>query len=111
MKPSKTRIRVGVGGWTFPPWRGTFYPKGLAHKNELAYASLALPSIEINGTHYRLQRPENFAAWYEQTPAGFVFSVKAPRFITHMRRLREKLGKGAKYLDTVRGVGYRFVEN
>lgn len=82
-------IRVGISGWTYAPWRGTFYPKKLAQKNELAFASAMLPSIEINGTFYRLQRPENFAAWHEQTPEGFVFSVKAPRFITHMRRLRD----------------------
>jgi uncharacterized protein YecE (DUF72 family) len=82
-------IRVGISGWTYPPWRGTFYPKKLAQKNELAYASSVLPSIEINGTFYGLQRPKSYAAWYEQTPAGFVFSVKATRFITHIKRLRE----------------------
>ncbi|HEY4329614.1 MAG TPA: DUF72 domain-containing protein [Phycisphaerae bacterium] len=82
-------IRVGISGWTYPPWRGTFYPAKLAQKNELAYASAMLPSIEINGTFYGLQRPKSFAAWHEQTPAGFVFSVKASRYITHLRRLRE----------------------
>jgi uncharacterized protein YecE (DUF72 family) len=82
-------IRVGISGWTYVPWRGTFYPKKLAQKNELAYASAMLPSIEINGTFYGLQRPKSYAAWYEQTPEGFVFSVKASRFITHIRRLRE----------------------
>lgn len=89
---SKTKggiIRVGISGWTYPPWRGTFYPKKLAQKNELSYASAMLPSIEINGTFYGLQRPKSYAAWYDQTPPGFVFSVKASRFITHIRRLRE----------------------
>lgn len=82
-------VRVGISGWTYAPWRGTFYPKDLAQKNELAYASTALPSIEINGTFYGLQRPKSFATWYEQTPADFVFALKAPRFITHIRRLRD----------------------
>jgi uncharacterized protein YecE (DUF72 family) len=82
-------IRVGISGWTYAPWRGTFYPKKLPQKNELAYASAMLPSIEINGTFYALQRPKSFAAWYAHTPDNFVFSVKANRFITHIRRLRE----------------------
>jgi len=85
----RSEIRVGISGWTYRPWRGTFYPKGLPLKNELAYASAVLPSIEINGTFYRLQRPRSFATWYEQTPAEFIFSVKAPRFITHTKRLRD----------------------
>ncbi|MBZ9938869.1 DUF72 domain-containing protein [Mesorhizobium sp. BR1-1-16] len=83
------RIRIGVSGWTYAPWRGHFYPEGLAHKNELAFAADAFPSIEINGTFYRLQRPETFQRWAEETPDDFVFSVKGPRYITHMRRLRE----------------------
>jgi uncharacterized protein YecE (DUF72 family) len=82
-------IRIGISGWRYPPWRGTFYPKGLPQKNELPYASSILSSIEINGTFYSLQRPTSYAAWYAQTPADFVFSVKAPRFITHIRRLRD----------------------
>ena len=88
-KPPGGAIRVGISGWTYAPWRGRFYPKKLPHKKELSYASAMLPSIEINGTFYGLQRPASFAAWYAQTPADFVFSVKAPRFITHMRRLRD----------------------
>jgi uncharacterized protein YecE (DUF72 family) len=80
------------------PWRGTFYPKKLAQKNELAYASAMLPSIEINGTFYGLQKPKSYAGWYEQTPAGFVFSVKGPRFITHIRRLREIESPVANFL-------------
>lgn len=81
--------RVGISGWRYGPWRGTFYPKGLPQRAELEYASARLPVIEINGSFYSLQRPESYASWYEATPAGFVFAVKGPRFITHMKRLRE----------------------
>jgi uncharacterized protein YecE (DUF72 family) len=82
------QIRIGISGWTYKPWRGVFYPKGLAQKKELAYAASLFPSIEINGTFYSLQRPSSFAAWAEQTPDNFVFAIKGSRFITHMRRLR-----------------------
>jgi uncharacterized protein YecE (DUF72 family) len=81
--------RIGMSGWTYAPWRGGFFPKGLRQKDELAFASRQVNSIEINGTFYSLQRPESFGSWYAQTPAGFVFSVKCPRFITHVRRLKE----------------------
>ena len=81
--------RVGISGWRYPPWRGVFYPRGLAQRLELPYASSHLSSIEINGTFYSLQRPESFAAWHAQTPDGFVFSVKGPRFITHLKKLRD----------------------
>ncbi|HEY8932010.1 MAG TPA: DUF72 domain-containing protein [Rariglobus sp.] len=80
--------RIGISGWRYPPWRGVFYPKGLPQRNELAYASSIFPSIEINGSFYSLQRPSSWAAWQEATPAHFRFSVKAPRFITHIKRLR-----------------------
>ena len=81
-------IRIGVSGWRYPPWRGgAFYPKGLPQRRELEYASRALPSIELNGSFYSLQRPENYADWYDATPPGFVFSVKGSRYITHMLRL------------------------
>lgn len=80
---------VGISGWTYAGWRGTFYPRGLAHRSELAYASRRFNAIEINGTFYRLQRPENFEQWREQTPAGFRFAVKGSRFITHMKQLRD----------------------
>jgi uncharacterized protein YecE (DUF72 family) len=80
---SKTgRIRVGVGGWTYEPWRKTFYPKDLTQARELEYASRQLSAIEINGTFYRTQKPESFAKWRDQTPEDFVFSVKAPRYAT-----------------------------
>jgi uncharacterized protein YecE (DUF72 family) len=83
------RIRVGVGGWTFAPWRGAFYPKGLPQKDELAYASAHLTSIEINGTYYGSQKPESFAKWHDETPDDFVFAVKGPRFATNRRVLAE----------------------
>ena len=82
-------IHVGVGGWTFEPWRGTFYPAGLPQKRELEYASRHLTSIEINGTYYGTQKPASFARWYEETPEGFVFSLKGSRFTTNRRVLAE----------------------
>jgi uncharacterized protein YecE (DUF72 family) len=81
------RVRVGIGGWTYEPWRGTFYPPGTPQSRELDYASRHVTSIEINGTFYRLQKPAVFAKWREATPDGFVFSVKAPRFIVHRKDL------------------------
>ena len=84
-----TEVRIGISGWRYAPWRGDFYPKGLAQKNELHFASRAVRSIEINGSFYALQTPQRYASWYADTPEDFVFSVKAPRFITHVRRLRE----------------------
>jgi uncharacterized protein YecE (DUF72 family) len=86
---AKPRIRIGVGGWTFEPWRGAFYPEGLAQKRELEYASRKLTSIEINGTYYGSQKPESFAKWYDETPEDFVFAVKGPRFATNRRVLAE----------------------
>lgn len=74
-------IRVGIGGWTYEPWRGTFYPDKLPQKRELDYASRRLNSIEINGTYYGAQKPASFAKWRDETPDDFVFSVKAPRFV------------------------------
>ena len=82
-------IRVGISGWRYPPWRGTFYPEGLPQRRELEYASRHVSTIEINGSFYSLQRPELYARWRDETPEGFLFSVKAPRYITHMLRLRE----------------------
>src|ERR1700736_3924150 len=82
-------VRVGISGWTYKPWRGNFYPPGLLQSDELSYASRQVETIEINGTFYSLQRPDAFARWYDETPEGFVFAVKGPRFITHIRRLRE----------------------
>jgi uncharacterized protein YecE (DUF72 family) len=82
-------IRVGVGGWNFAPWRGSFYPKGLPHAKELAHASRQLTSIEINGTFYRTQKPETFRAWAAETPENFVFAVKGPGYISNRKDLTE----------------------
>lgn len=81
------RIHVGVGGWTFEPWRDNFYPSGLPHSQELHYASRQLTAIEVNGTFYSSFKPPTFAKWRDETPDGFVFSLKAHRFTTHRRDL------------------------
>ncbi|PPE72134.1 DUF72 domain-containing protein [Solimonas fluminis] len=82
------RIRIGISGWRYAPWRGVFYPQEFAQKRELEYASRQFPSIELNGSFYSLQKPRSYARWHRDTPEGFVFSVKANRYITHIRRLR-----------------------
>jgi uncharacterized protein YecE (DUF72 family) len=82
------RIRVGISGWNYAPWRGVFYPPKLVHAKELAYAAGRFSTIEINGTFYSLQRPTSFARWAAATPDDFVFSIKGSRYITHMLRLR-----------------------
>jgi uncharacterized protein YecE (DUF72 family) len=81
------KVRIGISGWSYKPWRGIFYPKGLAQKKELTFAASRFNSIEINGTFYSLQRPESFESWHEQTPPDFRFAIKGSRFITHMRQL------------------------
>jgi len=81
------RILIGIGGWTYEPWRGVFYPKGLSQKKELEFASRALTSIEINGTYYSTFKPASWAKWRDETPDGFVFAVKASRYCTHRREL------------------------
>jgi uncharacterized protein YecE (DUF72 family) len=86
---AKGSIRVGVGGWTYEPWRETFYPEGLSQKRELEYASRQLTAIEVNGTYYGTQKPAVFAKWRDETPEGFVFSVKASRFATNRKVLAE----------------------
>jgi uncharacterized protein YecE (DUF72 family) len=80
-------VRVGIGGWTYEPWRTTFYPAGTVQSRELDYASRQVTSIEINGTFYRLQKPEVFAKWHDATPAKFLFSLKAPRYIVQRKDL------------------------
>jgi uncharacterized protein YecE (DUF72 family) len=82
-------IRIGISGWTYPGWRGDFYPRGLVQRRELEYAAERLTSIEINGSFYSLQRPTSYAAWREQTPDDFVFSVKGGRYISHLKRLAD----------------------
>ncbi len=88
-KAAKPRILVGVGGWTYEPWRGTFYPEGVTQKRELEFAAGKLTSIEINGTYYGSQKPASFIKWHDETPDDFVFSVKGPRFATNRRILGE----------------------
>ena len=82
-------LHIGISGWTYAGWRGVFYPKKLAHRLELQFASRAFNSIEINGSFYSLQLPSSYQRWYAETPPGFVFSVKGARFITHMKKLRD----------------------
>ena len=100
MTAKSGEIRVGIGGWTFEPWRGTFYPKGLAHAQELAYASQRLTSIEVNGTFYRTQTPATFRKWAGEVPAGFVFAIKGPRFATNRRVLAEAGDSIKRFLDS-----------
>ncbi|HWO68813.1 MAG TPA: DUF72 domain-containing protein [Umezawaea sp.] len=82
-------IRVGTSGWVYPPWRGAFYPPGLAQKRELEHLSRQVTSVEVNGSFYSLQRPSSYLKWAAQTPDDFVFSLKGGRFITHLKRLRD----------------------
>jgi uncharacterized protein YecE (DUF72 family) len=93
--PQPGKIRIGVGGWTYEPWRGAFFPDKLPQKQELEYASRKLTSIEINGTYYGSQKPESFAKWRDETPDDFVFSVKAPRFATN----RKVLASGGESIE------------
>ena len=92
------QVRIGISGWRYPPWRGPFYPQGLAQAKELAYASRQFPAIELNGSFYALQRPTSYARWAEDTPPGFVFTLKAPRYITHILRLKDARAAVANFL-------------
>lgn len=83
------KVRIGISGWRYTPWRGVFYPPQLAQRKELAFAASQFPSIELNGSFYSLQRPSHYEQWAAETPAGFVFAIKGSRFITHMRKLRQ----------------------
>ena len=89
MTKSMGRIRIGVGGWTFEPWRGPFYPDKHPQKRELEYASRQLSTIEVNGTYYGSQKPESFRKWHDETPDDFVFALKGPRFATNRKVLAE----------------------
>jgi uncharacterized protein YecE (DUF72 family) len=91
-------VRIGISGWTYTPWRGDFFPAGLKQRQELGYASAMFRVIEINGTFYRLQRPAAFGSWFDATPDDFMFTVKGPRFITHIRRLRDVEAPLANFL-------------
>jgi len=92
-------IRIGVGGWTYEPWRGTFYPADLVQTQELGYASRRLTSIEINGTYYGAQKASTFAKWRDATPDGFVFSVKAPRYAMNRKVLASAGPSIARFLE------------
>ena len=91
MAETAAQIRIGISGWRYPPWRGSFYPKGLTQARELEFASRQFPAIELNGSFYALQRPSSYQRWAADTPDGFVFTVKAPRYITHILRLRDAI--------------------
>jgi uncharacterized protein YecE (DUF72 family) len=96
MKPGD--IRIGVSGWTYAPWRGEFFPEGLRQRDELAYAARMFRTIEVNGTFYSLQKPDSFARWADAVPEDFVFTVKGPRYVTHILRLREPRVPVANFL-------------
>jgi len=90
MSAAGGRIRIGISGWRYAGWRGVFYPKKLAQARELEFASRAVQTVEINGSHYSLQTLSSYRAWHDATPADFVFSVKGPRYLTHMLRFRDE---------------------
>ena len=100
-------IRIGIGGWVFPPWRGAFYPKGLRQAEELHYASRQVTAIEINGTFYRTQTPASFKKWHDETPDDFVFSLKGPRFLTH----RGELASAEPYMQRFFDSGFLELKN
>lgn len=105
--PAVDGIRVGVGGWTFPPWRDNFYPAGLVQRRELEFASRSLSAIEINGTYYGTQKPETYAGWAAHTPPGFVFSAKAPRRIMQSRVLASTRHQVEDFLGGIAALGDR----
>ena len=112
------RIFIGIGGWTFEPWRGVFYPEGLVQRRELEYASRALTSLEINGTYYSSFKPDSWVKWRDATPEGFVFSVKASRYCTNRKQMAAAaesierfLGQGLHLLsDRLGPVNWQFME-
>jgi uncharacterized protein YecE (DUF72 family) len=94
------KIYCGIGGWTYEPWRGVFYPKGLPHAQELTYAGEHLTAIEINGTFYRTQNAKTFRNWASQVPDGFVFSIKGVRYVVNRRVLAEAGDSLKRFLDS-----------
>ena len=98
-------IRVGVGGWTFAPWRSNFYPDGLVQRRELEYASRRLSAIEINGTYYSAQKPATYARWRDETPDGFVFTAKAPIRIVQSKVLAKTAGQVEAFVDGLATLG------
>jgi uncharacterized protein YecE (DUF72 family) len=103
--PAIDGIRVGVGGWTFAPWRKNFYPDGLVQKRELEYASRHLSTIEVNGTFYRAQKPATYAQWRDETPDGFVFSAKAPMRIVQAKQLATTGGQVEAFVGGIAELG------
>jgi len=99
-KAASTRIKVGIGGWTYEPWRDNFYPKGLAHAKELNYASRQVSAIEINGTYYSTFKPDTFRKWHDEAPEGFVFSMKASRFTTNRKVLATAGDSIKRFIDS-----------
>jgi len=97
---NKGRIYIGIGGWTFAPWRGVFYPEKLAQSKELGYAASKLTSIEINGTYYGSQKPASFRKWASEVPEGFIFSLKGPRFATNRKVLAEAGDSVRRFYDS-----------
>jgi uncharacterized protein YecE (DUF72 family) len=85
----KGEVHIGLSGWTYKSWRGRFYPEGLPHDRELAHVASVFSTVEVNGTFYSMQQPDSFGRWHDATGGGFVFAVKGPRFLTHMKRLKE----------------------
>ena len=100
MTATTGRIYCGIGGWTYEPWRGVFYPKGLPHARELAYATEHLTSIEVNGTFYRTQKAATFRAWAAEVPDGFVFALKGPRYAVNRRVLAEAGDSIKRFLES-----------
>ncbi|MET0383577.1 MAG: DUF72 domain-containing protein, partial [Burkholderiaceae bacterium] len=94
------RIRIGIGGWTYGPWRDTFYPRGLPARRELEYASRRMTAIEVNGTYYGTMKPSAFERWHDETPDDFVFALKASRFATNRRVLAEAGESVSRFLDS-----------
>jgi len=105
--PAVDGIRVGIGGWTFAPWRDNFYPKGLVQRRELEYASRQLSAIEINGTYYGAQKPATYAKWRNETPPGFVFTAKAPKRITQSRALERTGAQVEDFVGDIAELGDR----
>ena len=100
MSKTSANIRVGVGGWTFEPWRDNFYPKGLSHAKELGYASRHLSAIEVNGTYYSTMKPESFRKWHDEVPDDFVFSLKASRYATNRKVLADAGDSIKRFVDS-----------
>lgn len=98
MRRTRGTIRIGISGWRYEPWRGIFYPEGLAQRQELAFASRIFGSIEINGSFYSLQSPSSWHVWHDETPEDFVFAVKGPKYLTHQLRLKEPRAPLANFL-------------